>query len=133
VWSTFLASDASPTLSFGRDLSETRRAGCVNPAAPQGGRAALKAYLPKPPTAPESDPPFLLFPQGLTAECVTDPKGAVLRVTVEPGALQAPLTTALSRPGLPGWGLHTYDVNLTIGNLLDVTEAKLAAWSSGRR
>ena len=133
VYSTFLSSDASPTLAFGRDASPTRRAGCVNPGAPQGGRAPLKAYLAKPPTAAESDPPFLYFPQGLTGECVSDPKGSVLRVTVDPGELQAPLAAALARQGLPGWGLHTYDVNLAIGNLLEETDAKIAAWTSRRR
>ena len=132
VWSSFLVTDASSPLSFGRDGSPPRKAGCVNPAAPSGGPGVLKPYFGRPPTAPEGGPPFVTFVGGLSAQCVADGGGNVLRVTVEPGPNQAALTAFLARPGLPGWGLHTYDVNLVLGNLLDQADAKIAAWS-GRR
>ncbi len=133
VWSAYKADDPATTLAFGRDASPTRKAGCVNPAAPQGGKGVLKAYFARAATAPASDPPFVEYVGGLSAQCTPDAGGNVLRVAVEPGPNAAELTTALSRAGLPGWGLHTYDVNLVIGNLLDETDAKVAAWTSRRR
>ena len=133
VFSTYAVDDPTTTPLFGRNASATRLAGCTNPAAPAGGRTPLKAIFAKAPTAPASDPPFTEFDGGLTGECVSDPKGALLRVTVDPGPNEAAIKAALNRQGLANWGLHFFDMMLVQGDLLDETEAKLAAWNTGRR
>ncbi len=66
----------------------------------------------------------------LSAACVTDAQGTVLRVTIEPGRFARLLQLAL-RSEHPGWGLHVMDVSLTQGNILDVIAAQSAAWSAG--
>lgn len=101
---------------------------CVNPASPGGGRAPIKAFLPRPGMAPESDPPYIELIGQLSAECVSDAAGAVLRVRIEPGVYADLLTTALNHAGMPGWGLHPLDMSLPQGNIVDMAAAQSAAW-----
>jgi hypothetical protein len=106
---------------------------CVNPAALAGGRGMLKSYLSKPVIAPAGDPPYVETIDQISAECVADGKGAVLRVRVEPDGKYAGLIgMALKRlPG--GWGLHTLDIGLVQGNMIDLIGAQSAAWVTGHR
>jgi len=69
----------------------------------------------------------------LSAECVTDAQGSVLRVRIEPGRY-ASLLQALfaSRTFDPAWGLHSLDLSLVQGNLLDLVDAETRAWPARR-
>jgi hypothetical protein len=103
-------------------------AACVNPAAPGGGRGALRPYL-RPPGQPTATD---LSPVGqLQAECVTDAGGSVLRVSVAPGP-GAPVTSAVlaGATPIPGWGLHVLDMSLAGGNLVDMVGAQSRAWTA---
>ncbi len=126
AWSDYQDGDAS-VRAFGASKPDDP-ALCVNPATPGGGRGLLKAFLPKPSIAPASDPPYIELIGQLSAECVADAKGAVLRVRIEPGAYADILQLALGRAVRPGWGLHPLDLNLPLGNLLDMVSAQSAAW-----
>ncbi len=103
---------------------------CVNPAALAGGRGLAKPYLSKPALAAPSDPPYVEPLGQISAECVTDDKGAVLRIHVEPGGKYAGLMSyALSQLALPGgWGLHTLDISLMQGNMVDLLGTQSDAW-----
>lgn len=131
AWSSYGAGYAGAR-SFGG--SDGGAPVCVNPAAIGGGRGMLDAYLPKPARAPDGDPPYVEAVGQLSAECVTDANGAVLRVTVEPGRYADLLTAAFAHAGrAPTWGLHVLDINLVQGNMLDLIASQSAAWTKTRR
>jgi Protein of unknown function (DUF3089) len=124
---------------FAKVAGQDQIAGCTNPAALKGGSGELHAYLstrgsgasaapvvqPWVKDAAAIDTPFVSVPGMLTAECVSDDKGSYLAVTVH-GNPADPRTDEITgdvvREGkvLPEWGLHLIDVNLSIGNLIDL-------------
>jgi hypothetical protein len=102
---------------------------CVDPAAPGGDRGLLKTFLPKPSFAAASDPPYIEAIGQLSAECLTDAAGTVLRIHIEPGPNADLLALALNRAGpAPGWGLHPLDISLVQGNMLEMIASQSAAW-----
>ena len=136
---------------FGKVAGEGQVAGCTNPAALRGGSGELHAYLstrgsgtsaaaPKPwvTDARAIDTPFVSVPGMLTAECVSNEKGSYLAVTVH-GNPADPRTDEITgdvvREGrvLPEWGLHLIDVNLGIGNLVDIVRDQAKAYRSGNK
>ena len=130
AWSTYLDSATGPRFFAGGTAADP--ALCVNPASVSGGRGLLKSYLSRPALAPETDPPYIEIVGQISAECVTDDAGTVLRVRVEPGPFAAILNAALTLPTLPpSWGLHILDINLVQGNMLDLMESQIAAWRGG--
>jgi len=108
---------------------------CVNPAAPAGGRAPIKAYLSKPSLAPASDPPYVETIGQLSAECTVDAQGAMLGIRIEPGRYADLLGLALDRmgSGRAGWGLHSLDISLVQGNMIDLIGTQGAAWLAKRK
>ena len=130
TWSSYGADDASQTRFFARSPGAGLVAACVNPAAPGGGKALLEAYMPKPQMAPDDDPPWVKVEGQLSASCVADAGGNVLRVSVEDSPFADLLQTVLKRmAAMPGWGLHRLDINLVQGNVLDVIDAETRSWT----
>lgn len=147
TYASFRSTDPPPANSrFGRVGGQDQIAGCTNPAALKGGSGELHAYLstkgsgasaaPAGPwikDAPAIDTPFVSVPGMLTAECVSNEKGSYLAVTVH-GNPAGPRTNEITgdvvRDGkvLPEWGLHLIDVNLGIGNLIDVVHDQTKAY-----
>jgi hypothetical protein len=102
---------------------------CVNPAAVKGGRGVLETYLTKPSFAPPEDPPYVELVGQLSAECVADAQGAVLRVHVEPGPAAGLLGQVLERYSpAPAWGVHPLDISLVQGNMIDLIASQTTAW-----
>ena len=68
---------------------------------------------------------FVSVPGLLTAECVSNEKGSYLAITVH-GDPSDPRTDEITGDVvangqvLADWGLHLIDVNLAIGNLVDI-------------
>ena len=112
---------------------------CTNPAA-LSGSSELHAYLssggsivngasvePKPWVNPPQPitTPFVSVPGLLTAECVSNDKGSYLAITVH-GDPSGPRVNDITGDVVIGgqiqadWGLHLIDVNLTMGNLVDI-------------
>jgi hypothetical protein len=125
---------------FGHVQGENMEAACTNPAALGGGSGGLHAYLASggrsivgssaeprawvtPPKPIET--PFVSVPGLLTAQCVSNEKGSYLEVTVH-GNPADPRTDDIvgdvMANGQPNasWGLHLIDVNLSMGNLVDI-------------
>jgi hypothetical protein len=147
TYASFRANAPPPANSrFGKVAAQDQVAGCTNPAALSGGSGELRAYLSTKgsgtsaaPVGPwvkdvaAIDTPFVSVPGMLTAECVSNEKGTYLAVTVH-GNPADPRTDEITgdvvRDGkvLPDWGLHLIDVNLSIGNLIDVVRDQTKAY-----
>jgi Protein of unknown function (DUF3089) len=136
---------------FAKVAGEGMIAGCANPAALKGGSGELHAYLstrgsgtsaapvgPWIKDAPAIDTPFVSVPGMLSAECVSNEKGSYLAVAVK-GDPADPRTDEITgdvvREGkvLPEWGLHLIDVNLSIGNLIDIVRDQAKAYQSATK
>jgi hypothetical protein len=137
---------------FGKVADPNQVAACVNPAALAGGSGALHAYLdatgktvtstPKiqPWVTPEQpiDTPWVSVPGLLTAECKTNENATYLEVTVH-GDPSDPrvddITGDIGNPPnvLANWGLHLIDVNLSMGNLVDIVGQQAKAYAAKKR
>lgn len=152
AYASFRANVPPPANSrFGRVTGENMVAACVNPADLSGDKGALHAYLsgrqitsssaePKPWVNPPKpvDTPFVSVPGLLTAKCVSDDKFSYLAVTVH-GNAEDPRVDDIAgdvvRDGQvqQDWGLHLIDVNLAIGNLVDIVKSESKAYLAGRK
>jgi|SRR5271156_867961 hypothetical protein len=139
---SFRATDPPPANSrFGKATGENMTAACTNPAALAGGSGELHAYLgttggsfvgtaeatPGPWVKPAQPitTPFVSVPGLLTGECVTNESGSYLAVSVhgDPAGPRASDITGdiiVNGQVMHDWGLHLIDVNLAMGNLLDI-------------
>jgi hypothetical protein len=122
---------------------------CTNPAALAGGQGVLKPFLSTrgetiipaltakqgPWTRPpqEVSTPFLTLPGYYTAECRRDEHGVYLSVAARPrphdrraGALVGDWIQDGRRDAT--MGLHLIDLNLVMGNLVEVLRAEALAW-----
>ncbi|MEP6708451.1 MAG: DUF3089 domain-containing protein [Pyrinomonadaceae bacterium] len=141
TYASFRSNAPPPANSrFGKVPEENMVSGCTNPAALAGGSGVLHAYLgsrgsgvvtaemnPKPWVNPPQpiETPFVSVPGLLTAECVSNEKGSYLAITVhgDPSDSRTDDITGdvvVNRIVLADWGLHLIDVNLAIGNLIDI-------------
>jgi hypothetical protein len=135
---------------FGRVQGENVQAACVNPAALGGGSGELHAYLsaagrsivgsaaePRPWVTPAKpiETPFVSVPGLLTAQCVANDKGSYLEGTVH-GNPADPRVDDIAGDVMangevnPSWGLHLIDVNLAMGNLVDIVREQGKAFAA---
>jgi len=142
----------SATTLFARSADPNLVGGCTNPAALGGGSGELHAYLtakgsvlssaPTPPWVTPEQPvttPYVSVPGLLTAECVPGMTGEYLSVTINGNPADPRVDNivgdVLTATGEPNgdWGLHVVDVNLAMGNLVDIVKAKAAAYTAAAR
>jgi hypothetical protein len=82
--------------------------------------------------------PFIRAPGMLTAECVSNDKGTYLAVTVHSDPA-GPLTqdivgdVVVNGQVLGDWGLHLIDVNLAMGNLVDIVGRQSKAYLAAQK
>lgn len=125
---------------FGRVTVDGLEAACTNPAALAGGSGQLNAYLTGQGSLIASaatmkhqwvkegapvDTPFVSVPGLLTAKCSANENANFLEITVNADPNDARADDIPGDLGIAGrpqanWGLHLVDVNLTIGNLVDI-------------
>ncbi len=152
TYASFRATAPPPANSrFGKVTGENMISACTNPAALGGGSGELHSYLgthgsgvvagaeaePGPwvkPPQPISTP-FVSVPGLLTAECVSNESGSYLAVSVHgdpagPRASDIVGDVVVNGEVLADWGLHLIDVNLTMGNLLDIVGQQAKAYDS---
>ena len=148
VYASFRSTVPPPANTlFGKVDESGMTAACTNPAALAGGSGALHAYLsttgnlivgtasPKPWTATAStiDTPYVSVPGLLTAECASNENATYLKVTVN-GNPSDPRVDDISGDLMAGtqvqanWGLHLIDMNLGIGNFLDIVGQETKAY-----
>jgi hypothetical protein len=132
---------------FGRGVAETVGA-CTNPAALAGGEGTLRSYFASDGTVVVGPPrtrawvaaakpietPFVSLPGLVAAKCSTNEHAGFLEVMVR-GNPSDPRTDDIEGDlGGPGqiqanWGLHLVDVELAIGNLVDLVEQQGKAYA----
>ena len=137
---------------FGKVRDENMTAACTNPAALEGGSGALQAYFSKDGSvitrtilakawiSPDRtiDTPWVSVPGLLTAQCASNENATYLEVTVHgiPNGLRTDeIIGDISANGqvLAQWGLHLVDVNLAMGNLVDIVGRQAKAWLAEAR
>lgn len=124
---------------------------CVNPAALAGGPGILKPYLSAagetiipdftaqqppwttPPAMAQFPAPFVTLPGFYTAECKSDEHGTYLAIAPhpQPGDRRAhALVGDWMQDGRRNvtMGLHLIDLNLVMGNLIEVLQRQSDAW-----
>jgi len=130
---------------FGRATEPGQTGACTNPAALGGGSAPLHSYLagngltivggrPAPPWVeggPAIETPFVSVPGLLTARCATNENATYLEVTVN-GDASDPRVDNIVGDITPQWGLHLVDVNISMGDLVDIVRQQGAARRGGR-
>ena len=106
---------------------------CVNPAAPGGGTGELKPYIPSTGLAllmgqavktPAVKTAFIGYPGQYAAHCMNADGASWLQVDATGGSS---LLTALPSMS-PTWGLHAADVNIALGNLVELVGSEAAAF-----
>ena len=132
---------------FGKVTEPGMVAACTNPAALGGGSAALHAYLDAsgrsivsatpalPWVVPERpiDTPWVSVPGLLTAQCTSNEHASYLEIAVH-GDPADPRTDnirgdlGVGNQILTDWGLHLIDVNLGMGDLVDIVRQQSRAW-----
>jgi len=154
TYASFRSNVPPPSNSrFGRVAGDNMVAACTNPAALAGGSGKLHSYLasagsslgsssePKPwvtPAQPISTP-FVSVPGLLAAECVSNEKGSYLSVTVvadpaDPRTDDIVGDVVVNGQVLADWGLHLIDVNLAMGNLVEIVSQQSKAYlMSGKK
>lgn len=135
---------------FGKPANAGHSGSCTNPVTLGDGSAPLKAYLsatgrtitgttPVKPWAEGKtvDTPFVSVPGLLTAKCASNEHATYLEVTVH-GDPADPRTDDIvgdlgmrAKP-LADWGLHLVDVNIAMGNLLDLVSQQTKAYLQRR-
>jgi len=125
-------SDAGVRLLAPHNPSPDISIACVNPASPAGGKAALDPYLPSlilaflPTGAPQVTTPWVSFPGEYTARCESSGNATWLQISQTAGtAGHRRLLTRLESPVL---GLHVLDVNIALGNLVQLVRDEAAAY-----
>ena len=139
AYSTFAEVPPAGSL-FGR-APAGREAICVDPTRLSGGDGALHPYVPTDRLgpagglsraavpAPDGAAGFVAYPGAGTARCRQEAGASWLHVERVPGA---PVPASLTTTGDlgPAWGLHTADVNLALGDLVDVVRRQGEAWAA---
>jgi hypothetical protein len=138
---------------FGRVTTEGQEAGCTNPAALAGGGGQLHAYLTGRGSLIASpagqkhqwvrdggavETPFVSVPGLLSARCASNEHANYLEVTVnadpaDPRADDIPGDLGIGGRPAANWGLHLVDVNLTMGNLLDIVSRQSRSYLAKKR
>jgi hypothetical protein len=138
---------------FGKVTTEGMEAACVNPAALAGGSGPLRAYLTGQGSLIASsaaqkhewvkggapvETPFVSVPGLLAAKCASNENGNYLEITVnadpnDPRADDIPGDLGIVGKPQANWGLHLIDVNLTMGNLLEIVGKQSNAYLSKKK
>ena len=136
---------------FGKAVDPVVNSGsCTNPVSLGEGSAPLRAYLSNsgrtivgtvtlPPWAADKtvDTPWVSVPGLLAAKCTTNENATYLEITVNGNPADPrvdDITGDLGAVGKPiaNWGLHLIDVNLAMGNLIDLVAQQSKAYTARR-
>jgi Protein of unknown function (DUF3089) len=148
AYSSFRVDAPPPDSSrFGRPREGEGRAACVNPAGLAGGPAMLHPYFRSPSGpfgiqlfspqegfadaagGPPIETPWITFPDFLEAQCVDRGGFTYLAVTVHSDPAD-PRVDDIVGDITPEWGLHAIDVNLALGDLVDLVHDQAEAYTS---
>jgi hypothetical protein len=124
-----------PNSLFGRARKAGKQVLCTNPAALAGGSGPLDPYLPthlgRPQSATKLPPAATLwnsYPDLFTARCESSGGASWLQINDVRKAGDNRLALADSLG--PEWGLHLYDGQIALGNLVDIVRSQAAAYAA---
>jgi hypothetical protein len=140
------------TSIFGKSSAPGTEAACVHPAAlMSGGPAELASYFPvsagenlfagfvtgtgafADPTDNEAlDTPFFALPGFVTGECTGDGTHHYLEISLAADP-DDPRADDIDGDLVEGWGLHLFDANLALGDLVRLATRQAAAYGASRR
>ena len=140
AYASFLDTAPPPANSrFGRprEANSAMEVACVNPASLSGGKSELHSYMAASGNGHTADgwakgvtvdTPFVSVPGLLSATCVNS--GGFNYLAVHVNADPADPRIDAIKPGAvtPDWGLHLVDVNLAMGDLVDLVDSQGKAW-----
>ena len=122
---------------FGRADKAGEQVLCTNPAALAGGSGPADPYFPTRrmnsvvsfTTQPGVTTAWVNYPDLFTAQCENAGGASWLQITDvrKPGDNRPALADAIG----PTWGLHIYDANIALGNLVGIVRSEAGAWHSG--
>jgi len=133
-----------PNSFFGRTRDDAAPVACNNPASLAGGKATLRPYFPTngrslptqdvPDAVPWAqgatiDTPFVTLPEFVEGECVERDGFAYLEITVN-GDQSDPRIDDIGGDITPEWGLHLVDVNVAMGDIVDLVAQQADAYTS---
>ncbi len=110
---------------------------CVNPAAPAGGAGTLRPYFPTSSVdqylgsgAPwaRASTTFVAYPDEFSARC--ESSGGATWLQIDRTGTSADRRPTLSVGSAPEWGLHVVDVNIALGNLVELVRSQAAAYGA---
>jgi hypothetical protein len=124
--------------SFEQQPNANLRVLCVNPASPSGGTGALDPYFSTTPLPgalgavvgvglPSAPTPWLAYPGLYTARC--ESSGGADWLQVDTTNIAGDERWVVSQVLGPAWGLHLVDVNIALGNLVELVRQQTAAFS----
>ncbi len=143
TYASFRSTAPPPANTLFGHVAEAGMSGaCTNPAALAGGSGDLHSYLstsgklivmarrvePWVSSGPAIETPFVSVPGLLSARCATNENATYLEITVH-GDPADPRVDNIIGDITPQWGLHLVDVNMAMGNLLDIVRQQRAAWT----
>jgi hypothetical protein len=108
---------------------------CVNPAAPGGGSGVLRPYFPTTglsvlvggaSATPLAATAFVSYPGEYSAHCQSAGGATWLQIDRTGGANDH--RPPIARSQSPAWGFHVVDVNIALGNLVDLVGSESAAF-----
>ena len=105
---------------------------CTNPASLGGGSGALSSYFPTRTSSsanlsvPGVNTPWVTFPGLYSARCASAGAQPGCRSTTGAAKGQHPIVRQFDGPQ---WGLHVYDVNIALGNLVGLVRTEAQAYS----
>jgi len=137
AYSSFLASSPpSGDAYFGRSRGRGLEDACVNPGA-LIDHGQLDSELPTVGRVAEAlGTPLVENPGLISAECESTGIWSFLAVTIKPtgvGAMTLNRVLNDMAQRAPGWGLHGIDVNLTLGDLVEIVGRQAKAWTAQHR
>jgi Protein of unknown function (DUF3089) len=133
--SLFGRTDSGPGAAMGRDATNMEVL-CTNPASLSGGTGPLLPYNPTTPlpgalgvlvgSIPSASTPWVAYPDLYTGHCesVNDANWLQIDSTKIAGDGRPVVSQVLG----PTWGLHLVDMNIAMGNLVDLVRRQGAAY-----
>jgi hypothetical protein len=153
AYASFRATSPPPADAIaGRDTEPGFTTACTNPADLRGGEGELKPFLltsgrgigttlphgPWVANGPEITTAFVTVPGLLSAHCAHDDHATYLAIHVH-GDPSDPRSDDITGDVFthdavrPRWGLHPIDLDLAMGNILDLIGTQARAWQQQRR
>jgi len=114
-------------LLWGETQTSGQQVLCTDPAALDGNAGSLKPlFLTSSQPNQAVTTPWVTYPQLYTGSCQS--KDGITWLQVNPSTDQTDVRPRVKENAGPAWGLHQYDVDLALGNLIDIVAGQEASY-----